>query len=410
MTDHRRPLSWVQRRHLAWQRANPGSPRANVTGAVALDGRLDAAALERALTRVTARHESLRARYPDLDRAIVADPAPVALVVVDLGDLPVRVRNAVARELRRRVHARPFDPGAGPPWRTALLRLAPDRHQLVSCHHHVGFDAASSRIFLRDLAAAYRDHVRGTAPDEGVAPGPFRAAPPAAEGEAERESARAVLTRLEGCEPLFPEPGPAPGERPTVRRNTAPAAVAARLRAWIGARRTTPFVGVFAVYALALARLTGRATFAVATSVSRRPPGAETVLGCFADVVLVRCDVRSEDSLERAHDAVRDAVRWSTAHAHVPLLLLEALAGGRLPVDAGIAVHRREALPGGLPGLTLGPLPVDRNLPWAPLFLSVEEAEGGIDFTWYADPARVPPEVPLALWKRVWAILEHEIA
>src|SRR5690606_3653021 len=65
------PLSYAQERVWFLWRLAPESAAYNVGGAVKLRGRLNVAALERALELLVQRHESLRTTFPSVDGAPV---------------------------------------------------------------------------------------------------------------------------------------------------------------------------------------------------------------------------------------------------------------------------------------------------------------------------------------------------
>src|SRR5688572_4290607 len=83
-------LSFAQERLWLIDRLDPGRAAYNVHRSLRIRGGLDAAALERALTAIVRRHESLRTRFPQVDGepVQVVEPArPVRLPLVDLGGL-----------------------------------------------------------------------------------------------------------------------------------------------------------------------------------------------------------------------------------------------------------------------------------------------------------------------------------
>src|SRR6185369_16653952 len=91
---------------------------------------------------------------------VIDPPAPLALPFVDLTLAP----EAESGRLASILGAVPFDLARGPLLRTALLRLAPDRHLLLGAMHHIVSDEWSERILLREMVALYRALGSGLTP------------------------------------------------------------------------------------------------------------------------------------------------------------------------------------------------------------------------------------------------------
>ena len=160
--DRPLPLSLPQHRLWLLDRIDPGQAVYNVPGALRLGGRLDRAALGAALGEVTRRHESLRTVFAGRDGEpvqIVRAALPVPLPVIDLGGLPAALRAAVARDLTRAEAQRPFDLGAGPLLRCALLALGEADHGddqvLLLTLHHIVSDGWSLGVLAREMGALY---------------------------------------------------------------------------------------------------------------------------------------------------------------------------------------------------------------------------------------------------------------
>ncbi|HVR96411.1 MAG TPA: amino acid adenylation domain-containing protein, partial [Thermoanaerobaculia bacterium] len=150
------PLSFAQQRLWFIDQMEPGSPLYNVPAVLRLSGRLDAAALERALAGVVRRHEVLRTTFPATrgrPRQEIAPRQGFVLPVVDLEGLPSAVHEALARG--REESRRPFDLERGPVMRAFLLRLADDEHALALTLHHIVADGWSIGVLIRELAALY---------------------------------------------------------------------------------------------------------------------------------------------------------------------------------------------------------------------------------------------------------------
>jgi amino acid adenylation domain-containing protein len=128
----------------------------NETIALDLKGPLDEVALTRALQRLTARHDALRATAFDGDQCSVLAPGRANLVVRDIGDQDQAVDAALAEEL-----ATPFDLESGTLFRAQLLRRRSDRAVLVLTAHHIIVDGWSFGLLVTELAALYGAERRG---------------------------------------------------------------------------------------------------------------------------------------------------------------------------------------------------------------------------------------------------------
>jgi hypothetical protein len=156
------PLSLAQGRLWFLERLHPGSPVYNLPVAIRLEGRLDTAALERALGELVRRHEALRTVFAEVDGRpvqVVQEAGgfslPTARVRPTKAGKETEDQDASVRLLAQKEARRPFDLAAGPLVRGVLLRLAPRHHVLLLTMHHLVFDGWSRGIFFRELDALY---------------------------------------------------------------------------------------------------------------------------------------------------------------------------------------------------------------------------------------------------------------
>ncbi|HEX2190856.1 MAG TPA: amino acid adenylation domain-containing protein, partial [Longimicrobiaceae bacterium] len=151
--DRALPLSFAQQRLWFIDQLDPGSAAYNMPVPLRLRGRLDGAALERALGEVVRRHESLRTRFPSVggEPVQVVEPAAAPrLPRVDLARLDDGEREA--RRLAGEDAARGFDLATGPLFRAALLRLGAEDHALLLNVHHAVSDGWSTGVLFRELS------------------------------------------------------------------------------------------------------------------------------------------------------------------------------------------------------------------------------------------------------------------
>ncbi len=137
---------------------HPSSAAYNMSHLVRIDGPLDAARLDSAITAVLERHESLRSRVDDRDPAGLIDVLPTPSGVLEHLDVSVYVSEERSQVAASRIHdfqTAPFDLTTGIPFRALLIRYSPTEHQLATTIHHIALDGMSFRHFYRDLAAFY---------------------------------------------------------------------------------------------------------------------------------------------------------------------------------------------------------------------------------------------------------------
>ncbi|MCP4669086.1 MAG: hypothetical protein GY849_22345, partial [Deltaproteobacteria bacterium] len=123
--DQGLPLSFAQQRLWFIDHFEPGSALYNVPAAVRLKGRLDPAALGRALSEIVRRHEVLRTTFATAggEPVQVVGPArALPLPLCDLAGLAASDREAVARGLVLAEAGRPFDLARGPGRRVEACR------------------------------------------------------------------------------------------------------------------------------------------------------------------------------------------------------------------------------------------------------------------------------------------------
>jgi amino acid adenylation domain-containing protein/thioester reductase-like protein len=132
-----------------------------------LKGAIELPSLERALSRVVARHESLRTSFASADGQpyqVIAGDARTPLELVDLRylDADERRRELVGRLID--AAGQPFDLGQSPLIRLIVYQIADDEHVFFFVAHHIVFDGHSVGVFARDLTALYAAEVSGAEP------------------------------------------------------------------------------------------------------------------------------------------------------------------------------------------------------------------------------------------------------
>ncbi|MFE7296373.1 amino acid adenylation domain-containing protein [Streptomyces sp. NPDC057579] len=369
------PLSSAQQRQWFLHDFDPDSSEYHIVTGLRLGGTLDAAALQRALTGLVARHEALRTTYEAVDggaRQVVHPAAEVPCARTDLSGVPEDRREDVLRGHVERAAARPFSLAEGPVLRAELFRLGARDHLLLLVIHHIATDGGSMAVLCEELGVLYTAELTGTAPALPELPVGYvdyavwqrrLLSGPALDGHLAywRE-------RLAGVRPLaLPTDRP----RPTVRSSAGrmllvdiEPRVAAGLKELARRHDATLFMVLTAAVQLLLARWTGQRDIVVGTPSAGRPrQELEGVVGLFVNTVAIRSTVAMDRTFGELLDAVRGTALEAFEHADVPFdRLVEVLRPRRDPsrnalVEVFVGLETDRSAPPALPGLTVAEVP-----------------------------------------------------
>ncbi|MEY9488919.1 amino acid adenylation domain-containing protein/non-ribosomal peptide synthase protein (TIGR01720 family) [Streptomyces calvus] len=391
------PLSFAQRRLWFLNRMEGPSATYNIPFAVRLSGALDTAALTAAFNDVVARHEALRTVFPDSDGEPWQQILPAGHAVVD-----IEVSDVTEAGLPAALHAAGtagFDLAVDLPVRAWLFRLAPDEHVLCAVVHHIAGDGWSQAPLVRDLSAAYRARLEGTAPD--WRPLPVQYADYAlwqrellGDEQADDSTAATQLAywkeRLAGAPQELQLPTDRP--RPAVAGHeggTVPVHVDAELtgalRELAAKTDTTPFMVFQAALAALLSRLGAGDDIPIGTPVAgRTDAAADDLIGFFVNTLVLRTDVSGDPSFTELLRRARAAALGAYAHQDLPFERLVDLVGADRSLSHNplfqviLAYQNNDLRAVELPGLEV--TPHEMLLPVAKVDLEltlVEDTAGG---------------------------------
>ncbi|MEU0569105.1 amino acid adenylation domain-containing protein [Nonomuraea sp. NPDC005983] len=307
------PLSPAQERLWFLHRLDPDDASYNMYVVRRLQGPLDEAALHRALTALSARHESLRTRFPEVDGrpvGVVERPAPAVVERLDARD------EAEARALVAARTNAPLDLGAAPPLRITLIRLGPDDHVLCLVLHHIVADGWSITVLLDDLAALYTS---AEPPPLPVQHGDVARWQREQDRSAAQEYWRAQLAdppTLDLHTDRPHRPGPAQGDFHLL---DVPADLATALEATARRQQVTLFMVLLAAYQALLSRHTGQDDVLVGTPTAGRDRvELEPVVGYLSNTLMLRGDLSGDPTLDELLSRTRRTVLDAMAHQDVP--------------------------------------------------------------------------------------------
>ncbi|WP_418054994.1 non-ribosomal peptide synthetase [Pseudomonas syringae] len=373
------PLSLAQQR--LWfldQLDHAASVAYHMPAALHLRGTLDRQALQRALDRIVARHESLRATFEQHNEKVSQRFAPetigFALAEHDLRNLAGDAQQEMTRQLSEaEVHAA-FDLSQGPLIRGRLLQLAEDEHILLVTQHHIVSDGWSVAILIDELNRLYSAFSQGL--DNPLPPLALQYADYAVwqqqhlQGERLQQQTRFWSEHLSGAPALLELPTDHP--RPQVQSYKGatlplelPAQLSHRLRQFSLQQNVTPFMTLLAAWSILLSRLSNQPQVVIGTPVANRTrQETEALIGFFVNTLALHVDVKAHSRVDQLLAQVKAITLDAYSHQDLPFeQVVEALQPQRSlahsPLFQAMLVlgntPRDQALT--LPGLELTALP-----------------------------------------------------
>jgi amino acid adenylation domain-containing protein len=238
--------------------------------------------------------------------------------------------------------AEPFDLADRPAVRHLLARLGDDDHLFVTAMHHILWDEWSQGIFVRELAALYPAFHAGLPsplPELAMQYGDWACW--------QRETLRGEILetqlaywkeRLEGAPRLLalPTDRPRPAAQ-TFRGATRGFEVSGELSRDLHdlalCHGATLFMTLLAAFQALLGRYSGQDDLVVSTGTGGRGRvEAESLIGCFINVLLFRADLAGPSSFGDLLDRTRESALGAFAHQDLPFeLLVDALGVERDP-------------------------------------------------------------------------------
>src|SRR5829696_3751552 len=325
------PLSFTQQRLWFLNQLEPDSTFYNIPIAIRLKGSLDVQSLDRALSELVRRHESLRTRF-----AVEAEQ-PVQVIVSDPKFSVVHITVTAATEAEREVEVtrlidrevdQPFDLQSGSLFRASLLRLAAEEHVLLLAMHHIVSDAWSASVFFKELSALYAAYAAG---EKSPLPElPVQYADYAVwqreylSGEVLNAQVEYWRERLTGAAPVLELP--ADRVRPAVQSYRGAAArfevsreVSEGLKELAHAEGVTLFMTLLAAFKVLLYRYTGQEDIVVGSPIAGRTRAeVENLIGFFVNTLVLRTDLSGGPSFRELLGRVRETALGAYAHQDVP--------------------------------------------------------------------------------------------
>ena len=421
-------LSFAQERLWFLSQLDPSDPAYLVLLGMRLEGRLDRAALGRALAEIMRRHEVLRTTFASVDgkpHAVIHADFTLDLPETDLRALAADDRDEAVRQASIEEAKRPFDLGVGPLIRARLLAFGDDDHALFLSMHHVVADDWTLAVLTREIGALYTAFHAGEA--SPLADLEVQYADYALwqrrwlEGPALDEQLDYWTRHLDGAPKLLALPADRP--RPPVRSSRG-----ARRRFELGhelsdrltelSRRegATLFMTLHAAFDVLLYRYTGSADIVVGSPIANRTRAeTEGLLGLFINTMVLRIAVEPELSFKDLIARVREVCLGAYAHQDTPFeRLVQRLDTERDPGRSPLfqVIFNLQNAPGGalsLPNLRLSPVAVENPTVKTDLVLIMNEGPQGLRGSFYYSTELFEPETIERLVSHFITLLEGAV-
>jgi amino acid adenylation domain-containing protein len=393
----RMPVSFAQQRLWFLAEVEGAGHAYHMPFGFRLQGELDAGALQAALDRIVARHESLRTTFATADGEPVQVIAPAEHARFDLRHEDVRERGDAETHVRRLAAAEaaaPFDLERGPVIRGVLVRDGETSHTLLITMHHIVSDGWSMGVFFKELSALYDAFAHGR-PDP-LAPLAVQYADYALwqrrwlTGDVLQRQASYWANALAGAPALLNVPLDRP--RPAVQEHggaTVPFALDAELTAALKrlSRRhgTTLFMTLIAAWGALLARLSDQSDVVIGTPVANRNRlEVEELIGFFVNTLALRLDFGSNPTVAQLLADVKSRALEAQEHQDLPFEQVVEIANpprslAHAPLFQVMFIWQNNE--GGalaLPGLELSPLRSGGTVAKFDLTLGMREVGGTI--------------------------------
>jgi amino acid adenylation domain-containing protein/non-ribosomal peptide synthase protein (TIGR01720 family) len=389
------PLSFAQERLWFLHQFDAGSPFYNESIVLRLKGEVDISLVRYALDRIADRHEVLRTRFSATgDENPTAIPQTALLIDFDVLDFSGSDRTSRETETINaltELAKHPFDLAVGPLLRTRLGHLDSRHHLLLIAAHHIIVDNWSLSIFLHEFAAFYAQRSEsGTSspPPLRIQYGDFaRWQRDTIRGAALEEGLEFWRRKLAGVPELQL---PCRGHRTASLEGESfrfliPKGMTSSLRRFAKYRRVTLFQVLLTAFQTVLHLFSDQDMVLTGTPVTNRiTPGTETMIGCFANILVFPGDFRLNPTVDELITRTSRIAVEAQQHSHIPFeKVVETIQPDRNPekhplFQVMFALQATPAPPAHFAGLDLEVLRVSLGTTKFDLYLDVTEQEDSL--------------------------------
>ena len=330
------PLSFSQEGLLFMEQLDPGTARYNISDAIRVKGKFNAALIQTTLDEIVARHDALRTVFTNTDgiwRQAIRSTAPATFRQVDLGSVKADDREPRALELIQEEADKPMDLYEGPLFSALLVKVGElDSVLLIKMHHIIG-DGWSLGLFWNEFANIYSAFVEGKTPCLPKLSIQFGDYASWSREYLNREIDRQThywTEQLRGAPTLLELPTDRP--RPAVQTANGGQEIVTfspdllrGLNDLSKSEGSTLYMTLLAGFNALLARYTGAKDLIVGTPIAgRNRTETEDLIGFFVNTLVLRNDLSGDSSFREMLGRVRTTVLDAFSHQELPFEKLVA--------------------------------------------------------------------------------------
>jgi amino acid adenylation domain-containing protein/non-ribosomal peptide synthase protein (TIGR01720 family)/FkbM family methyltransferase len=326
------PLSFAQHQLWVMDKLEPGTTAFNLPTIVRISGQFNVSIIERTLSEIARRHESLRTTFSEVDgqpAQIIAPAQPLVLPVIDLSRLSAGETAAQVKRLMKEETEQPFDLQRGPLMRVRLVKMSASEHVLLLTMHHIISDGWSMGILVKEVAALYQAYLSGN--DSALDELPVQYADYAVwqrqwlEGQALERQLSYWREQLAGAPAEVELPRDRPRGAVSSHRGGSEQLglgreLSSRLQELSRSTGSTLFMVLLGAFAVLLTRYSGEDEVVVGSPIAGRTRRElEGLIGLFVNTLVFRVRMGGEgERFEELVERVREVCLGGYAHQEMP--------------------------------------------------------------------------------------------
>jgi len=325
------PLSFQQERLWTVHHLLPNSSALNVTQVVQLIGKLNIPVLQASLNEIVNRHETLRTTLSLVEGSFVQIVIPNLNVTISVEDYRGSSSTQQASSIKKLLETESqycFELEQAPLFRLKILRLTDTKANLIFVLHHIICDALSNNFLVQELLNVYDALLEGKPsplPELEIQYGDYAVWQRKwLQGKVLEEGRNYWKEQLNGTPSLYPIPVdrlPISGSNSQNLKKSfkIPRSTWSIVQQLSNQKGLSLFLVLLSVFYLLVLKYSEKSDFVVGVPVSGRPHHKlESLIGCFADLILLRANISGNLTFEELVSEVQKFTLKAYAHQHIP--------------------------------------------------------------------------------------------